>query len=490
MATLHRSVAYSAAQSYIGVVLQLVSTMVLSRILTPAEVGVYAVAVVFSALAANFRDFGIAEYLIQAKQLTEQNIRAAFAVNIGASWAMGLAMFFGASFVGGFYRSDVIVDVMRVQALNFLLIPFGAINMAWFRREMNFKPVFMAGVLADLTALTISIALALRGMGPLSLAWSSLAGIAMTVTVSLYYRPADFPRLPGWRGVREVLHFGSFASGIYVLGQLGKGAPEMIIGRVQGVTDVAIFSRAGGLVQLFRQLVVRAIMPVCLPYFAQAVREEQSVNRAYVRGVAIFTAVGWTFLGFLAMAAFPTIRVVYGDQWAASVPLARILCIAGAIDLAHHLAKEALLSHGNVKLATRLQVLLQITQVLGLAAILPFGLPGACWGLLAAAVVGLALSQWHLHTGTVFTLAHLWSACRASLLVTALALAPMAILFFSIPATESNYLRYLLAGGSLTGLAWLLALKYTRHPLWSELSRASAPLRQRLLLLTHQAPRA
>ncbi len=490
MATLHRSLAYSAAQSYIGVALQLVSTVVLSRILTPAEVGVYAVAVVFSALAANFRDFGIAEYLIQAKHLTHQNIRAAFAVNIGASWAMGLAMFSGANWVGEFYRSDVIDDVMRVQALNFLLIPFGAINMAWFRREMNFKPVFMAGVMADLIALAVSITLALRGHGPLSLAWASLAGIVVTVAVSLYYRPAGFPRLPGLRGMREVLNFGSYASGIYVLGQLGKGAPEMIIGRVQGVTDVAIFSRAGGLVQLFRQLVVRAIMPVCLPYFAQAVREEHSVNRAYVRGAAIFTAVGWTFLGFLAMAAFPTIRVVYGDQWADSVPLARILCIAGAIDLMHHLAKEALLSHGNVKLATRLQVMLQVTQVLGLIAILPFGLVGACWGLLAAAVVGLALSQWHLHTGTGFTLGHLWSACRASLLVTALALAPMVVLFVVVPATEANYLRYLLAGGSMTALAWLLALRYTVHPLWAELSRAVAPLLQRVLLLTHQTPRA
>lgn len=490
MAKLHRSLAYSAAQSYFSVALQLVSTVVLSRVLTPAEVGVFAVASVFAALATNFRDFGIAEYLIQAKALSEQNIRAAFAVNIGTSWSMGLAMFLGSGWVGEFYRSDVIADVMRVQSLNFLLIPFGAINMAWFRREMDFKPLFLSGILSDVLALAVAIGLALHGFGPLSLAWSSFAGIVVTVAVSLYFRPPAFPRLPGLRGIGEVLRFGSFASGIYVLGQLGKGAPEMIIGRVQGVADVALFSRAGGLVQMFRQLVIKAIMPVCLPYFAQSVREEQNVNRAYMRGVAIFTVIGWTFLGFLALAAFPAIRIVYGDQWAASVPLARILCIAGSIELVHYLAKEALFANGQVKLATRLQVLLQVAQVIGLAAVIPFGLPGACWGLLASALVGLALSQWHLHTGTQFKLAQLWDACRSSLLVTLLALAPMLVAFVSIPATEANYLRYLLLGGTATAGCWLLALRYSAHPLWAELARAGAVVTSRLAQMTRREPRA
>lgn len=486
MAELRRSLAYSAAESYLGFALQLVGTVVLSRVLTPAEVGVFAVATVFAALASNFRDFGIAEYLIQAPKLTEENIRAAFAVNIIMSWAMGLAIFFGAGPIGAFYKSASITEVLHVYAFNFLLIPFGAINMAWFRRELNFKPQFVSGVVCGLVSLGLSVGLALQGFGALSLAWASLGNVLFTVLVSMYYRPKDFPRRPSLRGIGEVMRFGSVASGIYVLGQLGKGAPEMIIGRVQGVTDVALFSRASGLVQLFRQLVVKGVMPVCLPYFSKAVREEQNVRRAYVRGVAIFTAIGWTFLGFLAMAAYSVIRIVYGNQWATSVPLAPILCVAGAVELVHYLAKEALLSHGRVALATRLQFTLQVAQVLGLAAVLPFGLIGACWGMLAAAVAGLALSQWHMAIGTQFRVQDLWDACRTSLWVTALALAPMGLLFASVTATEANYIRFLIAGGSLTTVAWLLALRATGHPLWSEVQRAIAMARG----LLRTAPRA
>jgi len=490
MAELRRSIAYSAAESYIGVALSLISTVVLSRILTPSEVGAFAVATVFAALASNFRDFGIAEYLIQVGKLTETHIRAAFAVNIITSWSMALAIFAGAGWAGEFYKSDTITNIMRVQALNFLLIPFGAINMAWFRRELDFKPLFFCGVGASIISLCISIGLALYGLGAMSLAWSSLAGIVATVGFSMFFRPKSFPRWPSLKGIGEVMRFGGVASGIYVLGQLGKGAPEMIIGRVQSVTDVAIFSRAGGLVTLFRQLVVKAINPVCLPYFAKSVREEHSVHRAYIRGAAIFTVIGWTFLGFLAMAAFPVIRIVYGDQWADSVPLARILCIAGAVELAHYLAKDALLSHGHVKLATQLQFVLQAVQLVGLAAVVPFGLMGACWGMLASAIVGIAVSQWYMWQGTQFRWAQLWEACRSSVIVTVLSLAPMVAIFATVPATEGNYIRFLILGGSITTACWLLALRQVQHPLWAELSRAGLALQSFAGRWTHRRPGA
>lgn len=488
MPELRRSIAYSAAESYIGVAIQLLSTVILSRILTPSEVGAFAVAAVFAALASNFRDFGIAEYLIQLGKLTDTHLRAAFAVNIITSWSMALLIFTAANWAGAFYKSDTITSIMQVQAFNFVLIPFGAINMAWFRRQMDFKPLFFCGVGSSVVSLCVSIALALKGFGAMSMAWSSLAGIVVTVGTSMLFRPAGFPRLPSLRGAGEVFRFGGVASGIYVLGQLGKGAPEMIIGRVQSVTDVALFSRAGGLVTLFRQLVVKAINPVCLPYFAKSVREEHSVHRAYIRGVAIFTVIGWTFLGFLAMAAFPVIRIIYGDQWTASVPLARVLCVAGAVELAHYLAKDALLSHGQVKLATKLQFMLQATQLAGLAAVVPFGLMGACWGMLASSIVGIAVSQWTLRQGTQFRWAQLWEACRASALVTLFALAPMAVLCAAVPATEGNYLRVLFAGGVATAVCWLLALRQARHPLWAELSSAGLAIRAKLARRTGRTP--
>ena len=242
MTTIRRSLAYSIASSYFSLPLQIIGTMVISRLLTPAETGVFAVAAVFAAFASTFRDFGVAEYLIQEKDLSSETIRAALTVNIAISWCMGFLLFFGAPFVADFYRSAGVAEVMRVQSITFLLIPFGAVTMANFRRQLDFRPIFISGMLSSVTSFSTAILCALNGFSYMSLAWASLAGVMAMVGAALWFRPADHPRWPGLKGVGKVIQFGKFASGIYIFGQIGKGAPEMIIGRAQDLAGVAMFS--------------------------------------------------------------------------------------------------------------------------------------------------------------------------------------------------------------------------------------------------------
>lgn len=221
MSGVRKSLIYSAMDSYAGLALQLLSTVVIAGLLTPEQIGVFAVAAVFAALASTFRDFGVAKYLIQERDLDDDMIHAALAVNITISWAMAVLLFLLAPVAGGFYRNAGIADAMRVQAANFLLIPFGAVTMAWIRREMNFKPIFIAGLMVNATSFAVSVTLALRGFGYMSLAWSSLAGVVVTVLASVWMRPRDFPRWPGLKRVDRVFQFGKFASGIYIFGQVG-----------------------------------------------------------------------------------------------------------------------------------------------------------------------------------------------------------------------------------------------------------------------------
>lgn len=480
MTTVRRSLAYSIASSYFSLPLQIIGTMVISRLLTPAETGVFAVAAVFASFASTFRDFGVAEYLIQEKDLCADNIRAALSVNIAISWCMALLLFAGAPAVADFYRNPGVADVMRVQALNFILIPFGAVTMAYFRRQLDFRPIFIAGVVSGIASFSSSIVLALLGFGYMSLAWSSLAGIVFMVGASLWFRPRDFPKWPGLRGVGRVVRFGSFASGIYIFGQIGKGAPEMIIGRAQDLVGVAMFSRGYGLVELFNRSVLNAVVPVCLPYFAKGNRDQGSVNSGYLNSIAYLTAIGWPFLAFTGVVAYAAVRIVYGDQWLAAVPLAQILCLAGAVELIHHLAKEALIAAGDVKRSNALQIGIQSAHVVGLLAVIPFGLRGAAFGLLAAAFVSAALSQWNLKRAIGLRAGEVIKACLPSATITVLCVAPIAAWTLAQAVDESNYLRFAFGGGALTATLWLIALRLLAHPLWAEILSLAGLLRARL----------
>lgn len=472
MTTIRRSLAYSIADSYLALPLQLLGTMVISRLLTPAETGVFAVATVFAAFASTFRDFGVAEYLIQEKELDSDKIRAALTVNIVISWLMAMLLFLGAPFAADFYHSDGVGEVMRVQAFNFILIPFGAVTMANFRRQLDFRPIFIAGLLANLTTFVVSILCAYSGMSYMSLAWSSLAGVVVTVSTSVWFRPADFPRWPGIKHIGKIIHFGKFASGIYIFGQLGKGAPEMVIGRAQDMVGVALFSRASGLIEIFHRTVLRAVMPVCLPYFAKSNREKGSAIDGYLMGISCLTATGWPFLAFVGIEAYAAIRILYGTQWMASIPLAQILCVTGAINLIHFMAKEVMIACGGVKRSNVLQIGLQACHISGLFAVIPFGLNGACWGLLVASVVGFTYSQWHLTRAIGLTSRDVLKAALPSLYITCITVAPVSIWVAAEGISENNYMLHAFVGGALTSLCWLLALRFFNHPLWKEANAA------------------
>lgn len=474
MTSVRRSFLLSMADSYLAIALQVASTVIIARILTPAEVGVFAIAAVFSSLASMFRDFGVAEYLIQARDLDRDKIRAALGLNIIVSWAMAATVFLCAPLAAVFYREQGVGEVMRVLALSFVIVPFGAIVQSWFRRELNYKPIVITNALSSITSFVVVVWLALLGHGYMSLAWSTFAGIAATVLSASYFRPRDFPRLPSFKGIAEVFHFGKFATGIYVLNQLGRGAPELIIGRVSGAADVGIFSRANGLVELFRRLLLRPVFQVCLPYFAKAERDKGNLNASYLLSIGLVTAVGWPFLAFLALASYAVIRIIYGDQWLDAVPLARILCLACAIELAFVLSREALLACGEARRASVLQFQIMALQVAGLLLAIPFGLLGASWGLVIATAGGFLVSHHHLHVAIGLDLRALTRACLPSLKLTLWSVAPLAAVAWVVPPSESNFIVWAIAGSTGLVSMWLLGLHRFKHPLWAEVEKLQA----------------
>lgn len=428
----------------------------------------------FAAIASMFRDFGVAEYLIQEKDLTRDKIRAALGVNIAVSWLVAVLLLLGSAFVARFYGEPGIGQVMRVQSINFFLVPFGAVTLACFRRDLDWRPIFVASILSNITSVTVAVILAFAGFGYMSLAYSSLAGVVVSVTVASIARPKGMPVLPGVRGIRRVIHSGTHLTSVYLLGQLGKSAPELVIGKVLGVAPVGFFSRASALGELFNRLVVRCAMPVCLPYFAQQAREGKDVREGYLRAVSYLTVIGWPCFFFLAAMAYPAIRILYGPQWMASVPLARILCAGAAITVLYLLATEVLIARGDAAVANFVQAVTQTARVVGILLVIPFGLEGACWGLLGASLVGALAAHRALRKRMDLTLAATFDACRPSLAIALISTAP-ALLWLAFGQIDERNFAYVMAGAVATfGILWLGMLRLMGHPLWNEFCDVAA----------------
>ena len=88
MASFRVALAYSYLNKYLTLVIHFVTTIILARLLTPADIGIYTVASVFVGLGHLLREFGINNYIVQEKDLTTDRIRAAFTLNLLFGWTV------------------------------------------------------------------------------------------------------------------------------------------------------------------------------------------------------------------------------------------------------------------------------------------------------------------------------------------------------------------------------------------------------------------
>ena len=454
---------FSFAEKYTLLMLTTVGAMVLSRLLTPADIGVYSIGAVLVGLAQVVRDFGVGLYVIQEKELTPDKLRAAFSTSLAVAWLLAALVLLLSSPVAQFYHEPRLRLVLRLLAVNFLLIPFSSITLPYLRRQMRFSALYVINATNSLAQLVCSLLLVWRGYGYLSLVWAALAGTLAALLISLRFRPAAMPWLPGWRGMGRLLSFGALSTGAGVIDEAGVAAPDLIIGKLIGVTGVGMFSKAMGALNVFNQLITSAISPVIFPLYASHAHTGGDLRQAYLTTVSYMTALAWPFFGFLAVLAQPIVHLLYGDQWDAAVPLIRIMSLSCAVYSMFSMARYLFVAMGEVKAQAKLDTLAVPVRVIAVLLAAPFGLPSVAWAVVAGALFRSWLTFACLARLTGLGWMDLLLAVRRSALLTALTLAGPLLVSALLPIRPEHGLTTVLVAAVSTALLWLLGIAVFRH---------------------------
>lgn len=462
-----RSLALSFGERYILLALALGSSMVLGRLLTPAEVGLYSIAAVLAGLAQVLRDFGVGQYLMQEKELTQSRLRAALCVSVGSAWTLGLAVALAAGPLAQFYRAPGMRPVLQLLALNFLMVPFTALAVAMLRRQMRFAAVLAINAAGAAAQVACAVWLAWQGWGSLALAWGAVAASAVSLLASVPLRPAGLPWLPHWRGAGKVLHFGGYAAGGGLIDEAGVAAPDLIVGKLIGVAGAGIYGKAQSVINIFNQAITSAVSPVAYALYASQSRAGQDARQAYLKTISCMTALAWPFFACLALMALPVVRLLYGDQWDAAVPLIQVMCGAAALYSMFSMARYLFLAGGHVQAQARLDATSVPLRIAALLLAAPFGLDYVAWGVLAGSVARSWLTWRCLARLAGLPLRPQCAAvARSAVLAGLAALGPLAARMALPPGPFQ-----LLAAAAGAMLLWLSGVLWLRHELADEVLR-------------------
>ena len=115
MSAIRRSVLASIADKYVTQAISVVTLAVMSRILTPAETGLYLLANTVILLADNLRLFGIGNYIVQEKDLDRDTTRSAFTITLVMSLGIALAIHLAAGGIADFFREPELAHLVSTR---------------------------------------------------------------------------------------------------------------------------------------------------------------------------------------------------------------------------------------------------------------------------------------------------------------------------------------------------------------------------------------
>lgn len=447
------------------------SFVILARLLTPADLGLFSVAAATVGVAQVVREFGIGGYLIQERELTLPRIRTAFTISLLISIGLGVIVLVSAKPVSAFYNEPRLNRVLDLLAINFVLIPFGSIGLTLLRRDLAFGRIFVINTVASSIGLGVAVTLGLLGYGYWALAWSSIAGTLalcfLTASLSSHgiaYRLS----LAGWG---RVVRYGSRSTAVAIVTEIAINANDLVIGKAVDLTAVSIFSRAQALTRIFNRDFLGAVTAVASPAFARLHRSGENVEALHEQGVLYVTAIAWPYYGFVAIFPLEVLRLLFGPQWDAAAPLVPVFCLGGAMSAPSALIITLLASIGRIDLALKADLVSQPLRIM-LALACAFLVP-TLMGFAIAYVISMALATIIFflakHSALPNDLRLISSQMMRNGLITAITLAgPAAISIYGKGHPFAHTWFMLLVAGACATVAWVLASKVLQSPIYSD----------------------
>jgi len=425
--------------------LQTISTVVLARLLTPADFGMVAMVTAVIGIAHYFADVGLSEATIQREEINHHQVSTLFWINVAVGLfltCIGAAM---APVLAWFYSEPRLMGITLLIAVAFLVNGLRVQHDALLKRQMRYRSLAIRDVFSAAVAVLIGIALAWQGAGY----WAAVAlPLAMNFTqmVLSWWMSRWIPSLPR-RGsdVRSMLVFGGNLAASYLTNYLNRCADNVLIGWYWGAGPLGLYSRAYNLLILPLRQLQAPLTSVAMPAFSRIQNDPERYARYYLRTANLIMWISAPISGFLFVAADPIVILMLGNQWIESASVFKILAISALAQPLFDTSSWLFVSRGQSGRLLKRGLLISPFIVGSFVIGLPFGIKGVA---LSYSLTLLAIQPWVFKMtfqGTNLTLQRL---CRAlfkpvSLCIVAVLVAE-AILDLAAP--EGNIAQLFVAG--------------------------------------------
>ena len=320
---------WSVIQRFSQMGVQLVSSIILARLLTPDDFGTIGLLSIFILLSNTFMDGGFGSALIQKKVPKPEDYSTIFWWNLGMSLLLYMVLFLSAPFIAEFYRMDVLSPILRIHAIGIIIGSLTSIQANILHKSFKFKKIAIVSLSAHLISLLATIILALLGYGVWSLVAQSLI-YSSIISVCYWYNSSWRPQLVfSKNSFKELGTFGIFILSTNVTNVISNNIQGLLIGRFFNASTMGFYSKAKNTEMMASTSLSSSINQVTYPLYS-ALQNDRTALINTIKKITTTVAFVTFPLMLLLMVIGKSIFVfLYSDKWIDSVPYFQILCIAG-----------------------------------------------------------------------------------------------------------------------------------------------------------------
>ncbi len=364
------------------------STVVLARLLNPADFGLLAMVTPLIVLINSLRNFGLETALIQREDLDHEQVSALFWLSLKINAVVVTFMVLMAPVLAWFYGEWRVMGITVAMAVGILSLCLAVQHESLLKRQMRFGALTLIEMGAILAGAMVAIGAAFVGAGY----WA----LVLQVVVMQLTQSVSFWLVCGWRpdkyvrnskldtNLRTMVSYGAHLTGFRFINRIGTQLDQILIGYFSGATALGLYSVAQRWAYFSFDKVYIPLFDVAVSSLSRA-QHDPKMYRAYCRkGMLPLFALCMPALAFSFVEARNVILVLLGNQWLDAVPLFQLLAIAVFVGSMNRVTKWFYLSGGQTQRQFRWGLISTPVMILAVAVGTKWGAYGVAMGFTIA----------------------------------------------------------------------------------------------------------
>jgi len=311
--------------------LQLVNfanTLVIARILVPADYGVMALAGFWTSTAGILADMGLGSAIIQFRNLDKREIDACFWMTMALAVLCCAVLSVSAPDIARWFAAPRLSEILPVLSLVLPLVACRVVSDSLLRQRLALDRVSQAEVIGTVVTLPVTLGCALAGFG----VWALVAGALVNPAVRSIATVAFAPWRPelhiGGARMKEVIRFSLATLGVKMMWALREWGNTLVIGKITGqVAVVGLYSMAEEIALLPSSKITTVVNMLSTPVMAELQADVDAMRASFYRAMRLTAAIVLPASAGIALVADELVAVLLGPKWMSAVPILRLLCV-------------------------------------------------------------------------------------------------------------------------------------------------------------------